>query len=162
VDNFHGIPPYADIVASSTDALLKEAAMDVARFNSAFSAARRRRDNEADFDLAAAQQELRELIADEPENDERAWALRMIAKLAVPPPPPREYGPLYHEAGAIHAAAYLAEGTDEEKADALAEARHKIWAIADRAPHDEEADIRAMTRALDHMETMLRGDWPKD
>jgi hypothetical protein len=86
----------------------------------------------------------------------------MIEALAEPPPPPREYGPLYHEAGAIHAAAFLAEGTNEEKADALAEARHKIWAIADRAPDDEEADIRAMTRALEHIEMMLRQDWPKD
>ncbi|GAA3098538.1 hypothetical protein JOF29_005868 [Kribbella aluminosa] len=135
---------------------------DLARFNSAFAQARYEQKTDRSFDLAAAQQQLRELIADEPESDERAWAVRMITKLAVPPPPPREYGPLYHEAGAIHAAAFLAEGTDEEKADALAEARHKIWAIADRASDDEEADIRAMTRALDHLETMLRGDWPKD
>ncbi|GAA1143491.1 hypothetical protein GCM10009630_47330 [Kribbella jejuensis] len=136
--------------------------MDVARFNSAFSDARRRRDSDDDFDLAVAQQELRELIADEPEGHERAWALRMIDKLAVPPPPPPEYGPLYHEAGAIHAAAYLSEGTDEEKADALAEARHKIWAIADRAPAHEAPSIRGMTRALHHMEIMLRGHWPED
>ncbi|GAA1612067.1 hypothetical protein [Kribbella karoonensis] len=137
-------------------------AFDIAQFNSAFSQARYEQKTDPDFDLEKAQEHLRELIANAPEGDDRAFALRMIAKLAVPQPPPREYGPLYHEAGAIHAAAYLVEGTDEEKADALAEARHKIWAIADRAPHDEEADIRAMTRALDHMETMLRGDWPKD
>ena len=136
--------------------------MDVARFNSAFAEARDRRDSDPYFDLAAAQQSLRELIADEPEGEDRAWALRMIAKLAEPPPPPREYGPLYYEAGAIHAAAFLAEGTDEEKADALADARHRIWAIADRASDDEEADIRAMTRALEHIEMMLRQDWPKD
>lgn len=134
--------------------------MDVARFNSAFAQARHQRDSDPSFDLAAAQQALRDLIAEEPEGEDRAWALRMIDKLAVPPAPPREYSPLYHEAGAIHAAALAAVGTDEERADALAEARHKIWAIADRAPHEEEADIRAMTRALDHIETMLRGRWP--
>lgn len=134
--------------------------MDVARFNSAFAEARHQRDSDPSFDLASAQQALRDLIAEEPEGEDRAWALRMIDKLAVPPPPPREYSTLYHEAGAIHAAALAVAGTDEERADALAEARHKIWAIADRAPHDEEADIRAMTRALDHIETMLRGRWP--
>ncbi|HEY9333482.1 MAG TPA: hypothetical protein VIQ79_03670 [Kribbella sp.] len=136
--------------------------MDVARFNSAFAEARDRRDSDPGFDLAAAQRALRELVADEPEGEDRAWALRMINKLAEPPPPPREYGPLYHEAGAIHAEAFAFKGTDEAWADVLAEARDKIWAIADRAPHDEEADIRAMTRALEHIETMLRQDWPKD
>ena len=136
--------------------------MDVARFNSAFAEARDRRDSDPGFDLAAAQLALRELVADEPEGEDRAWALRMINKLAEPPPPPREYGPLYHEAGAIHAAAWIAEGTDEEKADVLAEARHKIWAIADRAPADEAPHIRGMTRALHHLEIMLRGHWPED
>jgi hypothetical protein len=135
---------------------------DLARFNSAFSQARYEQETDPEFDLAAAQQRLHALIADEPEGEDREFGLRMIEALAVPPPPPREYGPLYHEAGAIHAAAFLAEGTDEEKADALAEARHKIWAIADRAPADEAPSIRGMTRALDHLETMLRGEWPKD
>lgn len=136
--------------------------MDIAQFNSAFAQARHEQKTDAQFDLATAQQHLLALIADEPEGEDRNFALRMIEDLSEPPPPPREYGPLYHEAGAIHAAAFLVQGTDEEKADALADARHKIWAIADRAPHEEEADIRAMTRALDHMETMLRGDWPQD
>ncbi|HWD80336.1 MAG TPA: hypothetical protein VG497_15675, partial [Kribbella sp.] len=75
-------------------------AFDIARFNSAFSQARHEQRTDPEFDLAKAQEHLRELLADEPEGDERDWALRMIAKLAVPPPPPREYGPLYHEAGA--------------------------------------------------------------
>ncbi|MET9314469.1 hypothetical protein ABZX12_21885 [Kribbella sp. NPDC003505] len=136
--------------------------MDVARFNSAFAEARDRRDSDPGFDLAAAQQSLRELVADEPEGEDRAWAMRMINKLAEPPPPPREYGPLYHQAGAIHAEAFAFKGTDEEKADALAEARHKIWAIADQAPADEAPHIRGMTRALHHLEIMLRGHWPED
>lgn len=137
-------------------------AFDIARFNSAFSQARYEQKTDPDFDLAKAQEHLRSLIADEPEGEDRAFALGMIEDLAEPPPSPREYGPLYQEAGAIHAAAYLSEGTDEEKADALAEARHKIWAIADRAPADEAPSIRGMTRALHHMEIMLRGHWPED
>ncbi|MFG1910865.1 hypothetical protein [Kribbella sp. NPDC048928] len=134
---------------------------DLARFSSAFAQARHEQKTDPAFDLEAAQQRLQLLIADEPPGEDRTFALGMIEDLAKPPPPPREYGPLYHEAGAIHAAAFLAEGTDEEKADALAEARHKIWAIADRAPADEAPSIRGMTRALDHMETMLRGHWPE-
>ncbi|HZX09012.1 hypothetical protein [Kribbella sp.] len=135
---------------------------DLVRFNSAFAQARYEQKTDPAFDLAAAQQQLLALIADEPDGDDRTFALEMIEDLAVPPPPPREHGPLYHEAGAIHAAAFLAEGTDEEKADALAEARHKIWSIADRAPDDEAPSIRGMTRALHHMEIMLRGYWPED
>jgi hypothetical protein len=134
---------------------------DLARFNSEFAQARHEQKTDPDFDLAAAQQKLRDLIANEPAGEDRTFAVGMIEDLAKPSPPPREYGPLYHEAGAIHAAAFLAEGTDEEKADALAEARHKIWAIADRAPDDEAPHIRGMTRALDHLETMLRGHWPE-
>ncbi|MFF0338209.1 hypothetical protein [Kribbella sp. NPDC004875] len=50
----------------------------------------------------------------------------------------------------------------DEKVAALAEARRKIWAIADRASHDEEADIRAMTRSLEHIENELREpSWPR-
>ncbi|MET9269214.1 hypothetical protein [Kribbella sp. NPDC003557] len=137
-------------------------AFDIARFNSEFAQARHEQKTDPNFDLARAQQKLHDLIADEPDGEDRTFALEMIEVLAEPPPPPREYGPLYHEAGAIHAAAWIAEGTDEERADALAEARRKIWAIADRAPDDEAPHIRAMTRALDHLETMLRGHWPED
>ncbi|MGW5187670.1 hypothetical protein ACWEOO_00335 [Kribbella sp. NPDC004138] len=137
-------------------------AFDIARFNSEFAQARHEQKTDPTFDLAAAQRKLRALIADEPDGEDRTFALGMIEDLAEPPPPPREYGPLYHEAGAIHAAAWIAEGTDEEKADVLAEARHKIWAIADRAPADEAPHIRGMTRALHHLEIMLRGHWPED
>lgn len=130
--------------------------LDIARFNSAFSEARHQQRIDESFDLAATQQKLRELVADVPEGDDRAWALRMIDKLAEPLPGPREWSPLYYEAAAIHEAAYPIEGTLDEQLSGLAEARRKIWAIADRAPHDEEADIRAMTRVLEHIENELR------
>ncbi|MEU8224543.1 hypothetical protein [Kribbella sp. NPDC048915] len=138
-------------------------AFDVARFNSAFAAARHQQETDQDFNLAAAQHKLRDLIADEPDGEDRAWALRLIDKLAEPRPAPREWSPLYYEAAAIQAAAYPTEGTDEQKAAAIAEARRKIWAIADRAPHDEEPHIRAMTRPLEHIENELREpSWPRD
>ncbi|MEV0792821.1 hypothetical protein [Kribbella sp. NPDC050459] len=138
-------------------------AFDVARFNSAFSAARYQQDTDRDFDLEAAQQKLRDLIADEPEGDDRDWAVRLIGKLAEPRPAPREWSALYYEAAAIQAAAYPGEGTDEEKAATIADARRKIWAIADRASQEEEAPIRAMTRSLEHIENELREPtWPRD
>jgi hypothetical protein len=138
-------------------------AFDVARFNSAFSAARHQQEIDQEFDLKAAQEKLRDLIADEPEGEDRAWAVRLIEKLAEPRPTPREWSPLYHEAAAIQASAVPTEGTDEEKATAISEARRKIWAIADRASHEEEAHIRAMTRTLEHIENELREpSWPRD
>jgi len=77
---------------------------------------------------------------------------------AVPPEPPSE---LMQEAVAIEHAAYAAPGSDEERIAILAEARRKIFEIADRAPADEAASIRGLTRVLEHLEDNLRDpDWP--
>lgn len=137
--------------------------LDIAHFNAAFADARHRQRTDENFDLAAAQQHLRELIADEPPGQDRDFAERMIGKLAAPVPPPRQWSPLYHEAGAIHAAAYPVSGTVDEQIAALVTARRRIWQIADRAAEDEEADIRAMTRSLEHIENELRDpSWSPD
>ncbi|MEU4289233.1 hypothetical protein AB0E63_13520 [Kribbella sp. NPDC026596] len=130
--------------------------MDIAEFNSAFADARHRQRTESDFDVAAAQHELRTLVSDEPDGEDRAWALRLIDKLAEPLPPPRQWSALYHEAGAIHAGTYRTGDSVEERIAAIQEARRRIWAIADRAPRDEAPHIRAMTRVLDHIEAELR------
>jgi hypothetical protein len=130
--------------------------MDIAKFNSAFGDARHRQRTEKVFDAAAARDELLALIADEPPGEDRDWALRLIDKLAEPLPPPRQWSPLYHEAGAIHADAYRTGDSVEERIAALQEARRRIWAIADRASKDEAPHIRAMTRVLDHLENELR------
>lgn len=131
-------------------------ALDIAAFNSAFGDLRYRQRTEQNFDMAAAQNELRALITDEPEGENRAWALRLIDKLAEPLPPPRQWSALYHEAGAIHASTYRTGDSVEEQIAAIEEARRRIWAIADRAPRDEAPHIRAMTRVLDHIEAELR------
>ncbi|MFF0338210.1 hypothetical protein [Kribbella sp. NPDC004875] len=47
-------------------------AFDIARFNSAFTGARYQQRSDPDFDLPAAQQKLRDLIADEPDSEGRA------------------------------------------------------------------------------------------
>jgi hypothetical protein len=69
--------------------------------------------------------------------------------------PEREWSALYHEAGRILAAAYPAKGTVDEQIAALADARRRIWEIADRASEDEEPDIRAMTQGLAQLEDLL-------
>ncbi|TDO52777.1 hypothetical protein EV643_102619 [Kribbella sp. VKM Ac-2527] len=137
--------------------------MDIAKFNSVFSDARRRQRTEPDFDVTTAQAYLRELIAKEPDDDERDWALRMIDRLAEPLPDPPQRSELYAEAGRIHSAAFYSGGTTEQQLAALEAARRQIWAIADRASDEEEADIRAMTRSLEHLENGLRNpDWPAE
>jgi hypothetical protein len=134
--------------------------LDVAKFNSAFSGARYRVRKE-EGDVGEEQVRLRELIPDDVSDVDREWAVGLIESLAEPVPPPRQWSDLYHEAGQVHAAAYRADGTVEERIAALEDARRKIWAIADRASVDEEADIRAMTRALEHLENALRDPtWP--
>jgi hypothetical protein len=45
-------------------------------------------------------------VSDNDPAEDRDWALRLIDSLAVPPPPPRQWSALYHEAGAIHAGSY--------------------------------------------------------
>jgi len=136
--------------------------LDVAKFNSAFSGARYRVRKEAG-DVGEEQVRLRELIPDDASAEDREWAVSLVELLAEPPPPPREWSELYHEAGQIHASAYRAGGTVEEQIAALEEARHKIWNIADRATKEEGPHIRAMTRVLEHLEDELRDPtWPLD
>jgi hypothetical protein len=136
--------------------------LDIAKFNSAYTDARGRVRREG-ADVAAEQARLLGLIPDDATEDDLRWARTMIASLAEPPAPPRQYSELYHEAGRIQAAAYQVQGTVEEQIEALATARRKIWKIADRADRDEAADIRAMTRSMEHVEDGLRNPlWPAD
>jgi hypothetical protein len=135
--------------------------LDVPNFTKAFNRARERVRAGQSVDIEAEQERLRALVPADASEHERSWTARVIAGLAEPPAPAREWSELYHEAGRIHAAAYPVEGTVEDQIAALQEARRKIWAIADRAPEDEEADIRAMTRVLEHLENELRApSWP--
>jgi hypothetical protein len=137
--------------------------LDLAEFNTAFSRARDKVRNQAGTDVAAEQDKLRALIPDDASDHDRTWTTTLIDGLADPPPPPRQWSALYHEAGQIHANAYPENGTVEEQIAALQEARRKIWEIADRASDDEEPRIRAMTRVLEHVENELRHpSWPRE
>jgi hypothetical protein len=137
--------------------------LDLPEFNTAFSRARDKVRNQEGTDVAAEQAKLRALVPDDASDHDRTWTKTVIDSLADPPPPPRQWSALYHEAGQIHASAYPEDGTVEEQIAAIQEARRKIWEIADRAAEDEEAHIRAMTRVLDHYENELRDPtWPID
>jgi hypothetical protein len=135
-------------------------ALDVAGFNSAFSGARHRVRSEGG-DAAAEQARLRELVPDDASAEDRDWALGLIEILGEPEPPARQWSALYQEAGEIAGSAYYAGGTVEEQIAAIADARRRIWEIADRADESEEPHIRAMTRTLEHLENELRDPtWP--
>ncbi|QNE17579.1 hypothetical protein F1D05_06235 [Kribbella qitaiheensis] len=135
--------------------------LDLAEFNSAFSRARDKVRGEEDVDVAAVQAELRALVPADASEHDRTWTKTLIDRLAEPPPPPRQWSALYHEAGEVAGSAYHANGTVDEQIAAIEQARRKIWEIADRADEDEESDIRAMTRVLEHLENELRDPtWP--
>jgi hypothetical protein len=136
--------------------------LDIPTFTKEFNRARDRVRGGHSVNIAAEQERLRALVPADASEHDVAWTGRVIASLAEPPPPAREWSELYHEAGRIHTAAYPVDGTVEEQIAALQEARRRIWEIADRAPDDEEADIRAMTRVLEHVENELRNpSWPR-
>lgn len=136
--------------------------LDIAKFNSAFSGARFRvREEQAD--IATEQARLRDQIPGDASADDRGWAEQLVDLLAEPPEPPREWSALYHEAGAVAAAAYPRDGSADEKIAAIEQARREIFAIAARAAEDEAPHIRAMTRSLEHIENALRNpNWPAD
>jgi nitroimidazol reductase NimA-like FMN-containing flavoprotein (pyridoxamine 5'-phosphate oxidase superfamily) len=135
--------------------------LDLAEFNTAFSRARDKVRNQEGTDVAAEQEKLRALVPDDASEHDRTWTKTLIDGLADPPPPPRQWSALYHEAGKLHANAYPDGGTVEEQIAALEEARRKIWEIADRAAEDEAPHIRAMSRVLEHLENELRDPtWP--
>jgi hypothetical protein len=130
--------------------------LDIPAFNNAFGRARDRVRGTQPVDVPAEQEKLRALVPADASDDHRAWTDRLIARLAEPPAPPREWSELYYEADRIHAAAYPPKGNTDEKIAMLAEARRRIWEIADRASEDEEWDIRGMTEDLQSMEEWLR------
>jgi hypothetical protein len=128
----------------------------LAVFNEAFYEARERVRSAEGADVAAEQAALQVLVPDNASEHDRDWTGQLIASLAESPPPPRKWSEHYHQAGAVHAAAYRAEGTVEEKIAALEEARRRIWEISEQAPVDEEIHIKAMTRVLEHLARELR------
>ena len=137
--------------------------MRLHEFNSAFTTAKRRIQREGVDAVAPAEQELSALVPQLELDKDRRVASNLIKQLpgyAVPPPPPSA---LMQEALAVEQAAFEATGTDEERIAIMAEARRRIFAIADRAPTTEAPSIRGLTRVLEHLEDNLRDPyWPFD
>ncbi|TCN37591.1 hypothetical protein EV644_111145 [Kribbella orskensis] len=135
---------------------MNDGKVDLAVFNRAFARACDRVRGDDVADIEAEQAALQALVPANASEHDRGWTGRLIASLAEPPAPPRQWSEYYHQAGAVHAAASRAEGTVEEKIAALEQARRKIWEISEQAPADEEIHIKAMTRVLEHVERELR------
>lgn len=149
VDNSTGTAPFLATVNAMP--------LDIPAFNAAFNRAYDRVHRSAQpADLAAEQEKLRELVPADASEHDRTWTGHLINDLAEPPPPPPARSDLYREAVQIHVAVYPPKGTAEEQIAMLAEGRRRIWELADRAPADEEWDIRAMTGDLESMENWLR------
>jgi hypothetical protein len=135
--------------------------IDLPAFNDAFNRARDRvRSGVPEASVVAEQNKLRALVPADASDHDRAWTARLIDRLAAPPKPARQWSDLFHEADQIHAAAYPPRGTTEERIAMLADARERIWTLADRATEDEQDYIRAMTQDIEHLEKALRNNPP--
>jgi len=86
-------------------------------FNEAFYEARERVRRAEGADVAAEQVALRALVPEDASEHDRGWTGQLIASLADPPAPPRQWSEYYHQAGAAHAAAYGvdADGQREDR-----------------------------------------------
>ena len=135
--------------------------MRLIEFNNAYNAAKRWIRREGVDAVAPAERSLRDLLPQLDSDEDRRIAVNLLLRLpryAVPPEPPTE---LMREAVAVERAAYEAPGTVEERIAILAEARRRIFEIANRAPADEAPGIRGLTRVLEHLEDNLRDPlWP--
>jgi hypothetical protein len=135
--------------------------MHLREFNNAHNAAKRRIRREGVDAVGPAEEALRALLPELQSDEDRRVATLLIARLpgyAVPVEPPSE---LMQEAIAIEHAASAALGTDAERIAIMAEARRRIFEIADRAPVDEASSIRSLTRVLEHLVENLRDPhWP--
>ncbi|GAB3835314.1 hypothetical protein [Kribbella italica] len=135
--------------------------LDAQEFATAFSRARERLGDDPSGDVTAEQDRLRALVPADSSDEDKRWTGVLIDRLAEPQPPPRQRGPLYDQAAEIHASAFAANGSRDEQIAAARDARRRIFAIAAQADEDDAADIRAMTRPLEHWENELRDPpWP--
>ncbi|GAB2612639.1 hypothetical protein [Kribbella endophytica] len=135
--------------------------LDAHEFTMAFSRARERLGQSPSGDVAAEQERLRALVPADSSDEDKRWTGVLIDRLGAPSSPPRQRSPLYDLAAEIHASAFTSEGDRDQQIAAAREARRRIFDIAEQAEEDEAADIRAMTRPLEHWENELRDPpWP--
>lgn len=136
--------------------------MEILEFNGRFNSVVRRLRSTGGEGSEEEQARLRELVSQLATEDDRRWAANLVEELPKHAAPPAR-SPLYVEALKIQDAAFHSGGSDDERITAIVAARRQIWDIADRAPHDESADIRALTRIVEHLEDGLRNSpWEAD
>jgi hypothetical protein len=129
-------------------------------FDLEYKDAKRRIRDAGGAGVAEEQVRLRALVPELTSDEDRRVALSLIDRLperAVTPPP----SPLMAEALRIQDSAFFAGGTTEERLAVLAEARRKIFDIADRAG-EEGPTIRGLTRMLERRELYLTEPAPWD
>lgn len=133
--------------------------MEFHEFNDDYTVTRERLRAGKLTDVAAEQQRLLALVPQLVDSNHQQVARNLIAALPDSTAPAAPPSPEMAEALQIQDTAFYAGGTKEEKLAALAAARKKIWEIADRAGEDS-AQIRGLTRMLEHRENDLAEDLP--
>ena len=136
--------------------------MDFNEFNRQYKLSRASLIAAKTTDLDGVQTQLRAL-ADALTGHDQEVAHKLITRLPAtvaaaqaPPPPP---SPEMLEARRILNEGIFDEGTREERLAALAEARRKIWEIADRGSADS-VQIRGLSRGLETSEDLLEEGCP--
>ncbi|MFC0628413.1 hypothetical protein [Kribbella deserti] len=133
-------------------------ATSVAEFDKAYILARGRVMAQGGATIADEQSALQDLAAGLTTDADRQWAASMIESLSVVAPASAAPAPspLVLEASAVQRAALAADGTEAERIEALAEARHKIFELASKADAREASQIRGLARVLEHLEEGMR------
>ncbi|HWD82883.1 MAG TPA: hypothetical protein VG497_28475 [Kribbella sp.] len=130
-------------------------------FNNAFNTETRRILQGGETAVEPALARLREMLPELESSTDREVGEQLISRLPQYAVPPEGPSALMQEALEIERAAYHAPGTDAERIVIIAEARRKIFELADRAAADEAPGIRGLTRVLEHLEDNLRDPhWP--
>jgi len=127
--------------------------MDFEQFKREYVAARAEVEAGGLTDVTAVRTQLREMADTLAGGTDRQVAYGLIEQLATRQPP-ADQSPEMAEALHILDSTDFESGTTEERLAAIATARRRIWAIADRAGHDSNA-IRALTRGLETSENLL-------
>jgi hypothetical protein len=137
--------------------------MRFSEFSNAFNTEKRRIQRDGEMAVKPAEARLRAMVPQLESDEDRRVGEQLIGRLAQYAVPPEAPSALMQEALEIERTAYDAPGTDAERILIIAEARRKIFEIADRAAADEAPSIRGLTRVLEHLEDNLRDPhWPLD
>ncbi len=129
--------------------------VDLVEFNGKLSDAVSRLRSGDSASIAAEQAHLRAMLPKLETEHDRTWAADQIEDLPRRATP-AEHSELFAEALEIQANAFHAGGSDQQRIATLNDACRRIWELADQAIGDEQVEIRALTRTLEHIEQRIR------